>query len=138
VTRGPFVRFWAPVVAYLALTLVASSIPPKELKPLALGGWDKLAHAIEYAGLSAVVARALRGAGPWSGAPSRRAVALAALAASVAWGAIDETYQRVTGRQPDPFDLLADGAGALLAQAASLAAPGRMGAARRVVTKGNE
>jgi VanZ family protein len=118
--RSPFVVYWVPVLVYLCLILAVSSLSGRTLEPLRLASWDKAAHAVEYAVLSLLVARALAHDGPWERAPSPRAIAAIAFAAAVAWGAIDESYQRLTGRQPDVFDWLADSAGALAAQAAAL------------------
>ncbi len=120
--RSSFVAYWAPVLFYLGLILTVSSIPGPRLEPLRLASWDKLAHAIEYAGLSLLLARALAAAGPWRGTPSPLKVTLVALVAAIAWGAIDENFQRLTGRQPDIFDFLADSVGVILAQAARFAA----------------
>lgn len=115
-------RYWLPVLLYLGLILAVSSIPGRTLAPLRLASWDKLAHAVEYGILSVLLARALREAGLRRGAPAPRTVALLAVLGAVAWGAIDESYQHLTHRVPDAFDLVADAVGAILVQARRLAA----------------
>lgn len=115
--RNAFVFYWLPVVLYATLILAVSSIPPSRLEPLELSGWDKAAHAVEYAILSVLLSRALRGAGPGRLASSAGATALVAILVTGCFAALDEAYQSRTGRDPDPYDALADGAGAVLAQA---------------------
>jgi VanZ family protein len=102
------------------LILALSSIPAPRIGPLVPGGWDKVAHALEYGVFSVLIARALRGAGPGRAAWSARGAALAAIVAAAAYGALDESYQPRAGRDADPFDLAADVAGAALAQAVML------------------
>jgi VanZ family protein len=104
------------VILYAAMILAVSSIPAKRLKPLELSGWDKAAHAIEYGVFSGLIGRALRAGGPGRLASSARSAAFLAFLLATCFGALDETYQGRTGRDPDPFDLAADGAGALIAQ----------------------
>ncbi len=114
--RSPLAFYWLPVFLYAALILTLSSIPPRRLEPLRLAGWDKVAHAVEYGVFGALIARALRGAGPRRLAASARGVALAAIVAASGYAALDEAYQARTGRDADPFDLAADAAGAAVAQ----------------------
>ncbi len=114
--RSPLAFYWLPVFLYAALILALSSIPAPRLEPLELAGWDKLVHAVEYGVFSALIARALHAAGPRRLASSARGVALVAIVAASGYGALDEAYQGRAGRDADPFDLAADGAGAVLAQ----------------------
>ena len=72
---------------------------------------DKILHALEYAVLAVLVARAFAGGLPRR-IPGR--VMVAAILVTVAYGASDEFHQYfVPGRHADPTDLLADSAGAL-------------------------
>jgi VanZ family protein len=84
---------------------------------------DKLAHAIEYAGLGFFVARAARRC--W---PDRSPFRLFAVAVWIAgaWGVIDEIHQAfVPGRSADVFDVVADALGAMIGAAARLVLCGR-------------
>lgn len=99
---------WAPVLAYMALIFVLSSrsVPPRldRLVP------DKIVHAGMYAGLSALLVRAL--AGGWR-RPVSRALALAAAGLATLYGVSDEIHQAfVPSRHADWLDLVADAAGA--------------------------
>ncbi len=91
---------WAPVVAWAALIFGLSSVPDLSS---GLGGWDlvlrKLAHAVEYAILGALLVRALRRSS-W------------ALALGVAYAVSDEIHQSfVPGRQGALLDVLIDSVG---------------------------
>lgn len=79
-------------------------------------GLDKEAHALLYAGLSALVVRAL--AGGWKERVTSGVAALAGLVAT-AYGVSDEFHQSfVPHRQVEALDLVADAVGATLAAAA--------------------
>ena len=67
------------------------------------GGWDKPAHAAEYALLGYFLARGLGG----------RRTALTGFFLAVSYGALDEFHQSfVPGRDPSGLDLIADALGA--------------------------
>jgi VanZ family protein len=102
---------WAPVVAYMAAIFALSSAT---YVPSAPGGLsDKEAHGLVYAGLAAVLARALAG-GAWTRL-TPRVVAVAWLVA-VLYGVSDEWHQSfVSGRTSDLLDVAADASGASLA-----------------------
>ncbi|MGD0274168.1 MAG: VanZ family protein [Gaiellaceae bacterium] len=94
---------WLPVVLWAALIFALSSVPSLSS---GLGFWDlilrKLAHAGEYALLSALLLRAL--ARPWP-----------ALAIAVVYAASDELHQHfVRGRVGSPWDIAIDAAGAVI------------------------
>lgn len=94
---------WAPVVLWAGLIFALSSIPDLGT---GLGTWDlvlrKLAHAAEYAVLSALALRALRSAP-------------AAVLLGSAYAVTDEVHQAfVSGRHGSPRDWLVDTAGAVL------------------------
>ena len=102
---------WGPVVLHMALIFGMSSVS----HPPALPGrdLDKLVHAVLYAGLSALLVRAL--AGGWQRPVTLRIAVLAAALATM-YGVSDEIHQAfVPPRESDPRDLVADGIGAALA-----------------------
>jgi VanZ family protein len=96
-------KLWLPVFLWAVFIFALSSIPSLRS---GLGFWDlilrKLAHACEYALLSALLLRAL--ARPWP-----------ALAIAVAYAASDELHQHfVRGRVGSPWDIAIDAAGATI------------------------
>ena len=100
-------RLWAPVVLWAAVIFVLSSIPDLGT---GLGTWDlalrKLAHAIEFAILGALLLRALAREVP-------------ALALGVAYAISDEVHQTfVSGRRGSVWDVLIDAVGVVLGVAA--------------------
>jgi VanZ family protein len=98
---------WGPVIAYAAVIFAASSIAQP---PMPGGVSDVALHGWAYAGLAAIVLRALARA-RWDRVTLGRAV-IAVLAAT-AYGLSDELHQRlVPGRFFDLRDLLADAVGA--------------------------
>jgi hypothetical protein len=91
---------WLPVVAWASLIFALSSVPDLGT---GLGGWDlllrKIAHAVEYAILGALLARAL--GRPW-----------VASAVGVAYAVSDEVHQSfVPGRVGSPLDVALDTVG---------------------------
>jgi VanZ family protein len=97
-----------PVAAYAAAIFALSSIPGRSFPAgQPVWDWDKLAHALLFAGLGALVYRAA--VGP---PPAARWFAAVSIAAS--WGVLDELHQRFTpGRSSDGWDALADLVGAV-------------------------
>jgi VanZ family protein len=101
-------RLWGPVVAYMAVIFLMSSLSEAPLPP---GMSDKSAHGIGYTGLAAVVVRALSGGLP---RPVSMRTAVTAVAIAVAYGASDEVHQMfVPGRSAELYDLAADAVGAI-------------------------
>lgn len=101
---------WGPVIVYAAAIFAASSVshPPM---PAAVS--DHTLHGWAYAGLSALILRALAG-GRRRGVTARRAL-LAAFMAAV-YGLSDELHQMfVPGRLFDLHDVAADAIGAAAA-----------------------
>ncbi len=102
--------YWGPLALYAAVIFILSSMshPPIPLLP-----WphsDKVLHAIEYAGLGGLLARALALGG--RGLSARGAVA-AAVGLGALYGASDELHQVfVPCRTADPLDWMADVVGA--------------------------
>jgi VanZ family protein len=101
---------WAPVIAYAAAIFAASSISDPSMP----GGLsDTTLHGWVYAGLSALILRALA-RGRRRGVTARRAFLAAVLAA--AYGLSDEIHQVfVPGRVFDTRDLMANAVGAAAA-----------------------
>src|SRR3712207_859746 len=100
--RHPFVRVWLPVLLWAALIFALSSIPSLGTE---LGTWDlvlrKLAHAVEYAVLGALLGRALS--------------TVPAFAVGVAYAVSDEIHQTfVEGRAGTPLDVAIDAVGVLV------------------------
>ena len=105
-----FLILWLPVLAYMAVIFYVSSQPDIAEVATNLVS-DKILHALEYAVLAVLVARAFAGGLPRR-IPGR--VIVSATLITVAFGASDEFHQYfVPGRHADPTDLLADSAGAL-------------------------
>jgi len=101
---------WLPVLLYMVAIFVESSIqhPPSPPGPLT----DKHVHALMYAGLCALLVRAL--AGGWR-APVTLGVAAFATMLATIYGASDEWHQHfVPTRTMDAADLAADAIGAAL------------------------
>jgi len=104
---------WLPVMAYMALIVLASaqSGPPIDMDDVPLR--DKGAHFVEYAVLAILIANALttrhaRTGELLTGAAMLR-LALWAIGLSTIWGYLDEVHQAfVPGRFSDSLDLLAD------------------------------
>jgi len=108
------VLLWAPAAACAGLIQYGSVRTVVEFGPegLPIPQGDKLVHAIAYALLAVLLARALRG----SLRLGLSLAALAAIAASVAYGGLQEIIQSfLPNRSCDVFDLLANTAGAALA-----------------------
>jgi VanZ family protein len=110
--RPRFVRDWLPVLAVLAFSFIASSIPGPYVPLPPVWNLDKVLHSGEYLLLGLLVARLLGRAAPGL------TVALGLLAATglgSAWGALDELHQLFTpNRSADVCDWLADTVGTLL------------------------
>lgn len=100
---------WGPVAAYVFAIFYLSSLSQF---PWAPPTPDYLGHALEYAGLGVLVARALNDGLRRPVPPARLVLAFLLCAAC---GGADELYQRLT---PDRFsdlgDVLSDAAGAAL------------------------
>lgn len=105
---GRRLLLWAPPIAYMYFIFFLSS-ESDPLPALTSVIWDKALHGAGYAGLAALVARAVSGEG-WSW---RRAWMVGTVAAS-AYGISDEFHQSfVAGRDADVLDWVADTVGAL-------------------------
>ena len=110
--HGPRRRLWVPVVLYMAAIFYSSSLSDPPIP----SGTDKPLHWLVYLGLAVVVFRAVAG-----GLPGRVDVRTAGIATliTVGYAVTDEAHQMlVAGRSADPYDLLADAAGAAAGMAA--------------------
>ncbi len=110
---------WGPPLGYAALIfyLSSQSVLPGVFPEVQ--GMDKVVHAVEYALLSGLIARALLK----SARPGWRAHAPhAAIVASVLYALSDELHQAlVPGRMSQVSDWLADAVGAIAVQLAIIA-----------------
>ncbi|HXH87146.1 MAG TPA: VanZ family protein [Gaiellaceae bacterium] len=100
--QSPLAR-WLAVLVWAGVIFAFSSVPDLGT---GLGGWDfvlrKIAHAVEFAILGALLLRAVRR--PWP-----------AFALGVAYAISDEIHQHfVAGRQATPRDVLIDSVGVAL------------------------
>jgi VanZ family protein len=108
------VAYWAPPVVYAGAIFLLSALPhPEKELPSFLGEIsDKVLHLVEYGILGLLCYRAFRSAaGEWG---ARHALWLAIVMATV-YGLSDELHQVfVPPREADPWDLMADAAGAVV------------------------
>ncbi len=109
---GHFVRYWVPVLAYIALIFWVSSISTIHVPGIG-EGVDKVAHALEFGVLCFLLVRALRDSG-W--VSSTGVAGATALIVGLLVGLADELFQStVPGRESDPTDFAADAVGLVLA-----------------------
>ncbi|HEU4629416.1 MAG TPA: VanZ family protein [Gemmatimonadaceae bacterium] len=105
---------WIPALVWAAIVFTLTSIPNPRVPDVP--GGDKVAHAMMYGVLAALVAYAL--------APGRRRMAWLGMAFAVtaAVAALDEIHQRyIPGRSESAADWIADVVGAGLALLVSAA-----------------
>lgn len=106
------IRYWLPVLLYVALIFWVSSLPGIRL-PGGGSGLDKFAHAAEYGVLCFLLVRALKESGLVASLGVASAVALVI---GLCVGLADELFQSmIPGRESDPADYAADAAGLILA-----------------------
>ena len=110
--RPTLLRYWLPVVGYIALIFALSSIHGDKIQS-PFPYVNKLEHLMEYALLGLLLGRAIRFT--LAGRPGALAVA-ATVAAGALVALFDELYQRrVPGRVSDAADWLTDVAAVLAA-----------------------
>jgi VanZ family protein len=106
-----FARYWLPLLIYVGLIFLLSSLSRRPHSILEFLP-DKLLHFIEYALLAALTARAI------NSLPKPNAwwvVLLLTLAVVAVLGVLDELYQStVPHRSPEVLDWVADASGGLL------------------------
>jgi len=114
VKRGPRIGWrWLAVLSYVAVIFILSAQPGLTV-PGTFQYRDKVAHILEYGGLSLLVWHTARAT--WPNEPPLKRALLAALAIS-ALGACDEKFQAsVPMRDSSVYDWTADTTGALLSQ----------------------
>ena len=105
-----FLRYWLPVLVYVAIIFAVSSIanlaPPVRWKNA-----DKLSHLLEYSALGFLLVRAFFGSRIFS---ALLPCALLAVATGLATGLADELYQAgIPGRISSVEDFRADALGIL-------------------------
>ncbi len=71
---------------------------------------DKVVHLVEYGILGLLLFRAISS----SGRISLKLSVISAISCAVVLGALDESYQGITGRSPDVYDWLFDCLGAAI------------------------
>jgi VanZ family protein len=119
-------RRWLLVVLYVAVIFVLSAQPGLSL-PGTFELKDKLAHALEYAGLSWLMHGAVRQS--WSHTTAARR-ALLTMFAIAFLGVADEIFQMsIPMRDSSVYDWIADILGASLAQSVAVAREVRRGGA---------
>lgn len=119
---GERLRPWIPALVYMSMIFLLSSLSLEapELRRFMLE--DKALHALEYAILGFLCARATLET--WPDRPRVRVALVGALIAA-AWGLGDEIHQAfVPGRTGDALDLAADSLGATVGALGCLARRG--------------
>lgn len=108
-----FVRYWLPVVLYVAVIAFVSA-QPRLRPPLDFSNADKWYHVVEYLGLGIVMVRALRAT---LGYARLQTAAFLALVLGIGIAIGDELFQStIPGRIPSHLDVMADTAGLICAQ----------------------
>jgi len=105
-------RYWFLAGIYMGLIFIASSIPGESLPQVSIS--DKVIHGVEYGLLSWILGKALR--------TSQKEIflkqaAILSIIITILYGISDEIHQAfVPWRNPDIYDVIVDGIGAILAQ----------------------
>jgi len=109
--QSRFAWYWVPTICYCLLIFVLSSISRGVHFPSPFGV-DKVVHFVEYGVLGFLLARLIANA---RSTFSRRFLIGLVVIAATLYGISDEVHQAfVPGRNASPWDLLADGIGALI------------------------
>jgi len=109
-----FKRYWLPVVVWGIVIFAVSSFSrfPESVQPLF--SLDEIAHAIEYAVFSFLLARALKNSKKQNLSSKFRIIAVII---AILYGITDEFHQSfVPMRTPSVIDLFYDGLGAVIGQ----------------------
>jgi VanZ family protein len=126
VTFRPFLRYQAPVLLWMALIFIASSIPSGSFPDGSLFRYDKLIHLVIYGVLGFLMHRALSRQSRFP--LLARWAALWSVFFCVLYGVSDEFHQSfVPGRDMSGYDLIANTAGALLSAVIVRFGTGRWG-----------
>ena len=107
----PFSKYQLPLYIYIAVIFGVSSIPGSSLPDSPLpSNTDKVIHLVEYGILGFLLFRAIFSSGR---IPLILSVILTIFCATVL-AALDESYQGITGRNPDVYDWFFDCLGAAI------------------------
>lgn len=99
-------KFWLPVVFWMAAIFVLSSIPGKEIPKIEIPHIDKFIHFSEFFILGLLLIRAFLNTDPKRSLP--RLIVLSIIIAFL-YAAVDEWHQYfVSDRTPELFDILFD------------------------------
>jgi VanZ family protein len=113
VTSRSFLRDQAPVLVWMALIFIASSIPSGTFEDVTIFRYDKLIHLVIYGVLGFLMHRALSRQSRFP--LLARWAALWSVLFCVLYGVSDEFHQSfVPGRDMSGYDLIANTGGALL------------------------
>ncbi len=108
-----FKKYTFPILLWMVLIFVSSSIPQEAFPDVGFWGWAKLVHLFYYCVLCFLIYRAIRHQNRFPGL-SRYAFVIGILLATL-YGATDEFHQTFTaGRHGRLTDVLIDGLGACL------------------------
>jgi len=106
-----FLWYWLPTLAYCILIFALSS-SSKPLPMPSFYGADKVIHCTEYAVLGLLLARSIFSSNTRF---SDKFLIILIVALVTLYGISDEIHQAfVPGRNPSPWDVLADGLGGML------------------------
>lgn len=113
-----FLKYQLPLYLYVAGIFTLSSIPGDSIPDVSSAfSSDKVIHFVEYGILSFFLFRSVFS---WGIISARWSVLLVILCATII-GALDESYQHFTGRNPDIHDWIADSLGAVTVSICCLA-----------------
>lgn len=105
-----WLRFWFPLLAYSGIIFILSSLKGSDIQ-MSFSVWDKLEHAVEYAVLGFLAARAFNFS--WRFTP--KLLWFTAVVFCVMYGISDEFHQSfVPGRDASLGDVVADSIGGML------------------------
>ncbi len=111
--NGYLVKYVIPILVWMAVIFISSSIPQAFFPEVGTWVWAKLVHVVYFGVLALFFQRALRGQTQWQGL--LRHVQFASILLAVMYGATDELHQMFTpGRHARFTDVLIDGFGATL------------------------
>jgi len=109
--RALFLKLWVPVIAWMGVIYLTSSLPGSKIPKVDIPNIDKIAHFLEYFIFSMLLMRAFT-----NSTKSFNLTALIILSIMITslYGFSDEWHQRfVSGRMSDLFDVLADSIGSI-------------------------
>ncbi len=106
-------RYQVPLLLWMILIFVSSSIPGSDFPSVNWVGWAKIVHLIFYSTLCFLTWRAMHHQ-TWLDWLSRHSAA-AGFIVAIVYGSLDEIHQFFTlGRHPSVIDVLIDGVGACI------------------------